>query len=273
MNTLQVGQKVHSKLYGGRNGIIYQVHGSQSPESVRQLGGGAVVMGGTADFDIVFEDGSISFRVPEGIVLGCQWRIGDEVASQQDIDKALAYAEACKVKADGFKKLKAEAQAKEKERILKEYPDLEQGDDDAVIVAKNIKTELKKAFPKIKFSVRSDYFTNGSSVHIKWVDGPTQEEVQKITYKYKSGHFNAMSDCYESNPDNVWVKVFGGADYVSPSRRLSAKHIKSAAEKMGYKIEVGEYGEIIAADIDDDTKNLIRQQAFETSAIMAEILA
>jgi hypothetical protein len=42
---------------------------------------------------------------------------------------------------------------------------------------------------------------------------------------------------------------------------------------MGYKIEVGEYGEIIAADIDDDTKNLIRQQAFETSAITAEILA
>jgi hypothetical protein len=58
MNTLQVGQKVYSKLYGGRNGIIYQIHGTQSPESVRQLDGGAVMMGGSADFDIVFENGT-----------------------------------------------------------------------------------------------------------------------------------------------------------------------------------------------------------------------
>jgi len=44
-----------------------------------------------------------------------------------------------------------------------------------------IKQELKDAFPNIKFSVRSDSFAGGDSVHIAWTDGPTTRQVEAIS--------------------------------------------------------------------------------------------
>src|SRR5574343_581629 len=43
--------------------------------------------------------------------------------------------------------------------------------------AKGIREELKKTFPGIKFSVISDSYSMGDSVHINWTDGPTTGEV------------------------------------------------------------------------------------------------
>lgn len=60
-----------------------------------------------------------------------------------------------------------------------------------------IKTELQKAFPGIKFSVTSDSYSMGDSVHIGWEDGPTTKEVEAISGKYQYGSFNSMEDLYE----------------------------------------------------------------------------
>lgn len=62
-----------------------------------------------------------------------------------------------------------------------------------------IKEELKKAFPTIKFSVKSSNFSMGDSVDISWTDGPTSKEVDAITDKYQYGHFNGMEDIYENS--------------------------------------------------------------------------
>jgi len=61
-----------------------------------------------------------------------------------------------------------------------------------------IKSELQAAFKGIKFSVTSESFSGGNSVHVSWVDGPTVAEVEKISQKYQYGHFNGMEDIYES---------------------------------------------------------------------------
>src|SRR5690606_21503340 len=40
-----------------------------------------------------------------------------------------------------------------------------------------IKAELTTLYPHIKFSVKSDSFSMGDSVHVNWTDGPTSDEV------------------------------------------------------------------------------------------------
>lgn len=62
--------------------------------------------------------------------------------------------------------------------------------------AKAIRTELKKEFPFIKFSVKSDNFSMGNSVNISWTNGPTTKQIDEITRKYQYGHFDGMNDMY-----------------------------------------------------------------------------
>ena len=65
------------------------------------------------------------------------------------------------------------------------------------LAAKAIRSELKKAYPTTKFSVTSQSYSGGNSVHVEWIDGPTSFEVGEIAYKYQYGHFNGMEDSYE----------------------------------------------------------------------------
>ena len=81
-----------------------------------------------------------------------------------------------------------------------------------------IKKELRKAFPKTKFSVRSDNFANGSSVDISWTDGPTTNQVDKISKKYQYGHFDGMIDMYEYSNNREDIPQ---AKWVQTSRDLS----------------------------------------------------
>jgi hypothetical protein len=63
--------------------------------------------------------------------------------------------------------------------------------------AKMMRQELKKAFPLVKFSVRSSTFAGGDSVDVQWDNGPVTEAVRSIVDKYQYGHFNGMEDIYE----------------------------------------------------------------------------
>lgn len=84
--------------------------------------------------------------------------------------------------------------------------------------AANLRRHLKHAFPGVKFSVRSDTFSGGDSIDIKWAMGPTVKEVEAIADRYQEGHFNGMEDIYENDRENVWPALFGGAKYVNANR-------------------------------------------------------
>ena len=79
--------------------------------------------------------------------------------------------------------------------------------------AKALKAELQAAFPGIKFSVTSDSFSMGDSVHVSYEDGPAYHIVDEIASKYQYGHFDGMTDMYEySNrrndiPQSKFVQV------------------------------------------------------------------
>ena len=81
-----------------------------------------------------------------------------------------------------------------------------------------IKAELAKAFPHVKFSVRSSSFAGGNSVDISWTDGATVEQVEAISDKYQYGSFNGMEDIYEytNRRDDI-----PQAKYVSEQREIS----------------------------------------------------
>lgn len=53
-------------------------------------------------------------------------------------------------------------------------------------LANELKAKLKNSFPEFKFSVRSRVYSMGSSIDINWIDGPTEEEVKKITNEFES---------------------------------------------------------------------------------------
>lgn len=127
--------------------------------------------------------------------------------------------------------------------------------EDATETAKKIKKELKKAFPKIKFSVTSNKYAGGSSVYVKWIDGPMDEEVKSITNKFKGASVD-ITDMKVSKSYEYEGKFYNGADFVNTSRKLSAEykakivaHAKTIYEDL-YEYEYGYYQKLINAEKD-----------------------
>ena len=60
--------------------------------------------------------------------------------------------------------------------------------------ARLIRSAVKKAFPNVKFSVRSDSYSGGSSIRVDWTDGPTTKQVNAIASQYEGSGFDGSID-------------------------------------------------------------------------------
>lgn len=143
-----------------------------------------------------------------------------------------------------------------------------------VSTAKLIRAALKKAFPAVKFSVRSDSYSGGASIRVKWLDGPLAKEVEAVAKSYSSGGFDGMIDlkycsdewlmpdgsvspaksrgtegsmglvpAYDYPAPGPGAKlVHFGADYVFCNRDISAATYTAAAAKVcaDYGVELPE---------------------------------
>ncbi len=232
-----VGQRVHSILYGGRDGIVYAIHGEQAPQSIGTLGG-FISYGGSAYFDIVFEHGGISQKLPESIMRGVQWRIYDEIATAEEIAEALVFAEEERIRKEAEAKAASERRAREREQHKANYPHLLKRADkpdwsNGRLAAANIRTELKKLFPGAKFKVTSSH----NSVDVHWTDGPAHDLVKKLVDKYQSGSFDGMEDIYRDNPEATFSDVFGGPQYTFCYRNATIEGVRKAwvAKEEGNK--------------------------------------
>ena len=105
----------------------------------------------------------------------------------------------------------------------------------AALTARQLKKELTRVFPGVKFSVKSEYFSGGNAVNISWEDGPTKRLVESYTEKYKNSKFDGMTD------STIAVKISPelgceGANYIGMARSLSRAReiaIKKMIAKMG----------------------------------------
>lgn len=87
--------------------------------------------------------------------------------------------------------------------------------------AANLREELSRTWPGVKFTVRSESFSGGDAVNVGWLLGPTYAEVVKVADKYKYGSFDGMDDSYNddrSAGSAAVGKVLGQAKYVHCSR-------------------------------------------------------
>lgn len=143
---------------------------------------------------------------------------------------------------------------------------------DTCDVAKLIRTALASKWPETKFSVRSDKYRGGSSIDVRWTDGPRQRDVEQVIKRYSFAAFDGSIDMkiYTDNwlmPDGSMAAAYspgttgssgtlrgyatdaphpqavliesGGPDYVFAHRDLSPAKKREvaikAAERWGYK--------------------------------------
>lgn len=233
-HTLETGMRVRS---GHRAGIIVKIHGDQMPANIRPLLGLAIMTGGRASVDVIWEDGAISYQIPEAIAR--TWEALDGMADEDEINAAFAAAVDRKAADDAKAQRLQEACDTERARILAAYAWLEPATKGgkrwgATLAAENIRRELKRAFPGIKFSVRSSVYSGGDSIRIGWTDGPTQAAVETIADKYEAGRFDGMDDSYtyRRGLDAIWGEIFGDAQYVFADRSFSDKAIAWALDHI-----------------------------------------
>lgn len=220
--------------YGGA-GLIVAVRGTPGSGRYESIGGVVmVVLREGAKVDVVYDDGREASDLSEALLTRdpTPWKVldrppaGPEVIAEY-LARAAIYRSAEKAKAEEA----AAARAALTERLKAEYPDMV-GKPAAV----NLRTMLKRAFPGVKFSVRSGRGAGVSSIDVKWTGLPRKEEVEAIANRFELGSFNGMDDLYEYDP-SPWTDLFGGVRYVFCEREYTREALVAACEKA-----IAEYG-------------------------------
>ena len=159
---------------------------------------------------------------------GVQWQISNVVSSQGQLEAVKAYAERAKVEREQAKVEEAQRKEREKADLPGQYLFLTPmsetpGKSRWAAGAANLRKHLKRAFPDVKFSVKSSSFANGCSIDIAWTDSPTSTEVAKIaeSYSYRYSH-------------EAFSSVFGGAKYIGTNRTISDEAFSRVAAEMGW---------------------------------------
>ncbi len=109
-----------------------------------------------------------------------------------------------------------------------------------VAAAKNLRAQLRRAFPGNKFSVVCERFAGGDAVRVSWTDGPAIDRVEAIADRYQSGTFDAMTDC-SGYVSTAWTEAFGDAKFVTTSRDLSPALRAWAQEPHDYDAQRARY--------------------------------
>lgn len=230
---LSIGQVVETRRGFGS---IVAIDGSQDPSAGGSFGGVCIVVGG-ASLAIVYDDGSRVVE-PESVIRSdSQTSVYHCVLSPHDVAnlEALAktrkeYDEIKTEREERKRKAQAAADTETRAALPAQFPHLETMATTKktpwALAAANIRRELKRAFPGVRFSVRSD--SGGHcTVHISWTDGPTSDEVDEVAQRYSSGGFDSMTD-YAYSVDNLFGDVFGDVWAVYTRREVSDEFSEAA---------------------------------------------
>ena len=88
--------------------------------------------------------------------------------------------------------------------------------------AKLIRAALKAAFPGVKFSVNSDKYAGGSSIRVKYTDGPELAKVEVVAKEFVGSVRDYDADCNITRAVEIdGVRTVYGPDYVFVSQQVS----------------------------------------------------
>lgn len=151
-----------------------------------------------------------------------------EIIPDDVIEKSLKRAENLEMLRKRVNDEKNRKDAETRENLPKLYPYLTRCEMyDYKTCGKNIRTELKKNFPKTKFSVKFSRFSGGNSYDITWTDGPKAQDVDAIVRKYQNRHPDAYSmGDYWDEKQSIFNKMFGSVGYVMTERTISDETVE-----------------------------------------------
>lgn len=148
--------------------------------------------------------------------------------------------------------------------------------------AANIRQELRRAFPGVKFTVRSDSFSMGNSVNVGWDLGPTTREVDALLGKYQYGHFDGMEDIYRHDQSDFGDAVdivlgrskfvFGQRDIPPAARQVIAESL-CRLQKIDYQGDATRhvFGPYDDESLSDHVYRLVTDQSFPAGAVVTGV--
>lgn len=86
--------------------------------------------------------------------------------------------------------------------------------------AKNARALLRRHFPGVRFSVRSEAYSMGSSLYVSWLktgNAPLQNEVEQWVLQFRTGDCNSIDDSYNYDNDperRAFREAHGSVRYV-----------------------------------------------------------
>lgn len=149
-------------------------------------------------------------------------------------EKAIAYINEYFANLTASAKYQADRRAERKARV----PD--PSNPTLAETAQLVREALAQAFSKTKFSVRSESYSMGCSIHVNWTDGPTSSQVDRVLSAFERCGFDGMQDLKTYNGPSIYKGrvVNFGADYVQGSRSLSIDALKAAAMRVAFECDL-----------------------------------
>lgn len=105
-------------------------------------------------------------------------------------------------------------------------------------VAKIVRSALRESFPGVKFSVRTDKYSGGSSLRVSWTDGPTERQVRGVVGHFRGATFDGMTDMKHHHTSQLHTgdfeveEVSYGNDFIFTTRRPSEEARAAIIERL-----------------------------------------
>lgn len=124
---------------------------------------------------------------------------------------------------------------------------------------KNLVVELKKNFPKVKFSVKKEF---NDCYSVTWFESVTIEEVDNVVRKFIDHQNDESGDFRDYNPTN-FNRFFGGFKFISTYRNFGDSK-KLLLEELGQLM--GDDNKNYPNNISDTLYRLLRKTSFPIGA-------
>lgn len=99
--------------------------------------------------------------------------------------------------------------------------------------AKLIRQALKESFGKtVKFSVTIDRYAGGSSIDVKWTDGPTEKQVEAVIGVYDCHRFSFYEDYHYTVSKLLDGEPVDFGGRISTTRHYSTAFLQRFVDKM-----------------------------------------
>lgn len=136
--------------------------------------------------------------------------------------------------------------------------------DDQATTKKNLVAELKNKFPKVKFSVKKEYY---NTYNVSWTNGPTQEEVSLVVDKFEGYVNDITGDFRDFSPSN-FNRVFGSFKYVFARRELDLDLTELLSNLVALE---GETAKAYPNQTQELLYKILRQTSFAAGAVVTGI--